>query len=98
MCPLSSGWPDTFKQLTKPLRPYWSYWDELSFEQGIILKDSEQVFIPAAMHDYILDALHAGHQGWDKCQLRAKRCVFWNGINDEIAKCVAKCAICLEEA
>ena len=93
-----SGWPDTFKQVTKPLRPYWSYRDELSIEDGIILKGSEQVLIPAAMQEYILDALHAGHQGRDKCQLRAKRSVFWNGINDDIAKCVAKCPICQEEA
>ena len=92
------GWPDTFKQVTKPLRPYWSYRDELSIEDGIILKGSEQVLIPAAMQEYILDALHAGHQGRDKCQLRARRSVFWNGINDDIAKCVAKCPICQEEA
>ena len=66
-----SGWPDTFKQVTKPLRPYWSFRDELSIEDGIILKGSEQVLIPAAMQEYILDALHAGHQGRDKCPLRA---------------------------
>ena len=93
-----SGWPDTFKQVTKPLRPYWSYRDELSIEDGIILKGSEQVLIPAAMQEYILDALHAGHQGRDKCQLRAKRSVFWNGINNDITKCIAKCPICQEEA
>ena len=85
-----SGWPDSFKQVTKPLRPYWSYRDELSIEYGIILKGSEQVLIPAAMQEYILDA---GHQGRDKCQLRAKRSVFWNGINDDIAKWVATCPI-----
>ena len=56
------------------------------------------MLIPTAMQDYILDDLNAGHQGRDKCQLRATRCVFWNGINDGIAKCVAKCAICQEEA
>ena len=73
---------------------------ELYIEDGIVLKGSEQVLIPrpAAMQEYILDALHAGHQGRDKCQLRAKRSVFWNGINDDIAKCVSKCPICQEEA
>ena len=59
-----SGWPDAFKQVTKPL-PYWSYRDELSIEDGIILiLGSEQVLIPAAMQNYILDALHTGLQWW----------------------------------
>ena len=93
-----SGWPDKFKTLLKLLRPYWSYRDELSVEDGVILKGGEQVLIPTSMQDFIFKALHAGHQGRDKCRLRAKCSVYWNGIHQDIEKFVAQCSICQEEA
>ena len=93
-----TGWPDTFKQVPKPLQPYWSYRDELSVEDGVILKGSEQVLIPLAMQEYILGALHAGHQGRDKCRLRARSSVYWSNINQDIEHFVAKCSVCQEEA
>ena len=33
-----TGWPRKRNELPKPLHPYWSYRDELSMEDGIILK------------------------------------------------------------
>ena len=36
------GWPETQKEVPKVLKPYWSYCDELSIDDGIILKGSEQ--------------------------------------------------------
>ena len=74
-----SGWPDTERKLPKLLKPYWSYRDELSIDDGVILKGSDQVLVPVSMQQYILSALHAGHQGRDKCRLRAKASVHWNG-------------------
>ena len=67
---LVSGWPDNKrKKLQKVLKPYWSYRDELSIDDGVILKGSEQVLVPAAMQQYVLTALHPGHQGRDKCSV-----------------------------
>ena len=40
-----------------------------------------------------LERIHYGHQGSDKCKLRAKTCVFWSGINSDIDKIVQQCAI-----
>jgi transposase InsO family protein len=93
-----SGWPETQKELPHILRPFWSYRDELSVEDGVVLKGSEQVMIPSSMQQYILTALHAGHQGRDKCRLRAKTSVYWNGMNKDIETFVADCAICQEHA
>ena len=41
-----------------------------------------------------LKALHEGHQGISKCQLRAKATVFWPGINKDIEDLVSRCCIC----
>ena len=95
---LVSGWPDTERKLPKLLKPYWSYRDELSIDDGVILKGSEQVLIPASMQQYILSALHAGHQERDKCRLRAKASVYWNGMAADIESYVASCDVCQQQA
>ena len=48
-----SGWPDTERKLPKLLKPYWSYRDELSIDDGVILKGSDQVLVPVSMQQYI---------------------------------------------
>ena len=92
------GWPETQKEVPKVLKPYWSYRDELSIDDGIILKGSEQVLIPRSMQPHILEAIHKGHQGRDKCRLRAKATVYWNNINADIERVVASCEICQTHA
>lgn len=93
-----NGWPDNLRQVPKDLRLYWSYRDELSVEDGVILKGSEQVLVPETMQRQILEALHMGHQGRDKCRLRAKASVYWNNINKDIETFVASCNVCQEHA
>ena len=87
------GWPDSAKQLPKNLREFWSCKDELSVEDGLVLK-GERVLIPTAMRSYILRNIHAGHQGMEKCKLRAKTCVYWKGINADIERTVKTCTVC----
>ncbi len=40
-----TGWPENIKHVPKPIRPYWPYRDELSVENGIILKGG-RILIP----------------------------------------------------
>lgn len=57
------------KDLPSQLRPYWSFREELSVEDGIILK-GPRVVVPNSMHEYVLGKLHEGrHQGSTKTKL-----------------------------
>eukprot|EP00057_Strongylocentrotus_purpuratus_P007993 XP_011662467.1 PREDICTED: uncharacterized protein K02A2.6-like [Strongylocentrotus purpuratus] len=89
------GWPEERRKLDKSLIKYWPYRDEMSIEDGIILKGS-RIVIPKCLTKEYLNKLHEGHQGIIKCQLRAKSCIFWNGINQEIEMMVRKCSVCQE--
>jgi len=42
----------------------------------------------------VLKQLHYAHQGVEKCRLRAKSSVFWDGINRDIEKKIGACAQC----
>ena len=95
MVRILQGWSESRRDLHKDIQPYWAYRDELSIENGILLKE-DRILIPKSMQTETLKKIHYGHQGSDKCKLRAKTCVFWSGINSDIDKIVQQCTICQE--
>ena len=90
-----TGLPETIKELPTSIRSYWSFRDELSVEDGILLKGT-RVIIPESMQSFILDRLHYGHLGIEKTRLRAKDSVYWININRDIETTVKSCHICEE--
>ena len=90
---ISNGFPDQHRDVHKDLQPYWSFRDELSVEDGIILK-GEQVIIPAILRQEYLNVIHEGHQGITRCQQRAKSSVYWPGINKDIVEMTETCQLC----
>ena len=42
---ITAGWPDSIKDLPPGIRSYWPYRDELSINDGIIMKGS-RIIIP----------------------------------------------------
>lgn len=87
---IQQGWPDSIKNLSKDLRPYWSFRDELAIESGVIFK-GRQVLIPDSMTADILTQLHAAHQGIEKTRRLARESVYWIKMNDDIERiCVSR--------
>ena len=60
------GWPQTITELPPELHPYWTFREEIAIEDGIILK-GERLIIPAVDQPDILQQLHHGHLGLQKC-------------------------------
>ena len=58
-----------------------------------MLKGS-RIVIPASMKNQVLQAIHLGHQGENKCILRARESVFWPGISTDIRQMVKDCDLC----
>lgn len=92
---IQNGWPDRHRETPQPLRKYWPYRDELSVEDGLVIKGN-RIVIPQIMHKEILEKIHEAHQGVVKCQLRAKASVFWHNINRDITEIVKACPLCQE--
>ena len=87
------GWPDRQRDVHPQLRSFWAYRDELVGDHGIVLKGN-RIVMPESLHSDTLAKLHEAHQGIEKMRLRARSCVFWNGINRDIEVVVRKCATC----
>ena len=90
---ITKGWPDRMKQLRSELRPYWAYRDELSVSDGIVMK-GESIVIPKSMQQAMMARIHEGHQGIEKCRLRAKHVVYWPSLQQDIINTVGSCQTC----
>ena len=92
---IQKGWPSNIKELPSELQPYWTFHEELSIEDGFILKGT-RIVVPSSKQVEILKLIHEGHLGLTKCKLRAKETVYWPGLNKQLEKLVLNCKLCLK--
>ena len=85
------GWPQTITEL----HPYWTFREEISIEDGILLK-GERIIIPAVDQPDILQQLHHGHLGLQKCLHRARVSVYWPNLTEHLKELVTNCRVCLK--
>ena len=89
------GWPNNIKEIPQVLHPYWTFHEELTIEDGLILKGT-QIVIPNKKHKAILKQIHDSHLGLTKCKLHVKQVVYWPGLNDQLEQLVLNCQLCLK--
>ena len=87
------GWPIDHRMLPQELHTFWNYREDLSMENGLITKGA-RLFIPSKLRRKVLEQIHEGHLGIEKCMLKARDSVFWPGISNDIRENVEKCGIC----
>ncbi|XP_030578703.1 uncharacterized protein K02A2.6-like [Archocentrus centrarchus] len=87
------GWPKNKLHVPSEIRPYFSFQEELSHQRGIVFR-GERAVIPDAMRTEITSRIHASHLGVEGCLRRARECVYWLGMNEQIKQYIAKCDIC----
>ena len=78
------GWPD--KSLVKgEWKQFFHVASELSVEDGLLLRGN-RIVIQMALRAPVLNRLHQGHLGINKCRDRARESVWWPGLNREWKK------------
>ena len=87
-----TGWPCECRRLPQELHPYWNFRKDLSVEDGLVTKSS-RLLIPFTLRWKVLEQIHDGHQGIQKCMLKARESMFWPGISNDIREAVKKCTI-----
>lgn len=90
---MSQRWPKDKSQVPSEIRPYFSLQGELSHQDGIVFR-GERAVIPDKLRSDITGRLHSSHLGVEGCLRRARECVYWLGMNDQIKTYIAKCDIC----
>ena len=94
---ITHGWPKTVQELPKDLQAYWTFREEMTVEDGLILK-ATRIVIPPGMRESILQQLHDGHLGFTKCYNCAKQTVYWPNLRKELEDLVLNCQLCLKHS
>ena len=90
---INQGWPATIRECPEHIRPFWHCQQDLTVAKGLILKGS-QIVIPASMRRDMLDRLHEGHLSMDKCKRRARQCIYWPNMNNQIEQKIRQYGEC----
>ena len=91
----TNGWPSTIREVASKIQPYWIFREELTIEDGIILKGT-QIVVPHKKHKDTLKLIHEGHLGLGQCKLGAKGTLYWPGLIDQLEKLILNCEFCLK--
>ena len=89
------GWPDKRCDCPMFLRDFWSYRDELSILDGLVLKGT-RIIVPKSCQDELLRKLHDGHFGVEHTKLCTRDSVYWPHSNRDIEDLVKSCENCQE--
>ena len=88
---VSTGFPCDKKNLHE----IWPHKEMLSIESGLITCGN-RIIVPKEMRPEMLQYVHEGHQGKERCLLRARNTVFWPKLTYNIQQLIQKCIICQE--
>ena len=88
----TEGWPDKHKILPV-LKPYWKLQGELTVHNNLLLFRT-RIVVPNALQRETLQKIHNGHQGIQRCRLRAQSSVWWPGISQHISNLIENCHVC----
>ena len=90
---IMDGWPDEKSSLPMEVTPYHSFRDELSVQDGLIIK-RDRVVIAFSMRSEMKQLFHSTHSGIDACLKRATECLYWPGMTGDIKQYISTCEIC----
>ena len=92
---ISTGFPCDKKNLPTVLHEFWQHKEMLSIKLRLITCGN-RIIVPKEMRPEMLQYTHEGHQGKERCLLRARNTVFWPKMTYNIQQLIEKCIICQE--
>ena len=88
-------WPDRIQEVPRIARYFWGTWDELTVENGILLK-GDSVCIPPELYERMLSDLHGNRRGIEKMRHLSQTTVYWPGLDAKITDYVNHCKTCTQ--
>ena len=94
-CYINTGFPCDKKNLPTDLHEFWPHRETLSVESGLITCGN-RIIVPREMRPEMLQYIHEGHQGKERCLLQARNTVFWPKMTYDVQELIERCIICQE--
>ena len=94
-CYINTGFPCHKKNLPTDLHDFWNHREALSIKSGLITCGN-RIIVPKEMRPKMLQYIHEGHQGKERCLLQARNTVFWPKMMYDVQELTERCIICQE--
>ena len=72
---VKQGWPQMIQDLPPELKPFWTFHEVITIADGPLLKD-DRIIVPERARKEILEQIHRGHLGIQKCLQGSKRTLY----------------------
>ena len=92
---VKQGWPQMIQDLPPELKPFWTFHEVITIADGLLLK-GDRIIVRERARKEILEQIHRGHLGIQKCLQQAKATVYWPGLYDELKTLISSCTVCLK--
>ena len=92
---INTGFPCDKKILPTDLQEFWNHREALSIKSGLITCGNRMI-VPKEMKAEMLQYIHEGHQGKERCLLQARNTIFWPKITYDVQELIERCIICQE--
>ena len=64
--------------------------------ESVLITCGNRIIVPKGMRPEMLQYIHKGHQGKERCLVRARNTVFWPKMTYNVQQLIEKCIICQE--
>lgn len=88
-----TGWPKYKNDLPNEAKLYWNLRDKIVFDGDLLFLENK-IMVPQTLQKKMLDLIHEGHLGIEKCKSRARDVMYWRGMSSDIEVTVQKCNTC----
>ena len=92
---ITNGFPISSNQCPECIKPFFSYRDELTVYNGLVLK-GHRVAIQTELQNQLLNFIHESHLGICKTLDRARTSIFWPGITNDVKVLLSQCRACVQ--
>ena len=80
---LETGWPNNVVNVPQDVHEYWNVCNEIHSAENLLFM-GDRLIVPASKRSSVLQLIYEGHMGIERCKARARLCVYWPHINDDI--------------
>ena len=80
---IKSGWPENKNKLIPELYPYFTFKDDITMCDGVLLKGNK-IINPKSSHTKMVDKIQESHLGIAKFKQLARDSMFWPGMLSQI--------------
>ena len=90
---IQQGWPERATSVPQLARKFYTFRDELTIQDDIVMKGLKPV-IPQSLQATYVKLLHEGHIGAESTKRRGRDIVFWLSMSHDIDNHVSSCSVC----